>query len=326
MSKEDAAGMLGVGWRRTLQNNIDAVATTTKHSTVVVATSRVFGNDWDGGVTAYTEGDDSGKSCHMPCGCTDVAWVGDAAEHVAVACDDGNVVVLELSSMGAEGWRPAHVLADHENIVTSVSACPLALDTFASSSVDQTIKVWSLSAAEQSSDCISTLRGHCCPVWDVEYSPQDRNVLCSVGQDGQMRMWDDRKPDGGPTMTSMPQGSPLFCLSWSSSGDMIATGSENGEVLFFDPRSIEEPLQKWQGHTDSVRRVAMLPGKRVATASDDCHVAIVSMAAGKPVLEAKRKTHTDYVRGLCTVSHAASSDKMGLISCSWDRSLALLTA
>jgi len=30
-------------------------------------------------------------------------------------------------------------------------------------------------------------------------------------------------------------------------------------------------------------------GNRVATASDDCNVAIVSMAAGKPVLEAKRK-------------------------------------
>lgn len=126
---------------------------------LVVATSRVFGNDWDGGVTAYAEGDTIGKSCHMPCGCTDVAWVGDAAEHIAVACDDGNVVVLALSSMGAEGWRPAHVLADHENIVTSVAACPLALDTFASCSVDHTIKVWSLSAAEQSSDCISTFRG-----------------------------------------------------------------------------------------------------------------------------------------------------------------------
>jgi len=75
-----------------------------------------------------------------------------------------------------------------------------------------------------------------------------------------MRMWDDRKPADGPTMTSMSQGSPLFCLSWSSSGDMIAAGSENGEVHFFDPRSIEEPLQKWQGHADSVRRVAMLPG------------------------------------------------------------------
>ena len=36
--------------------------------------------------------------------------------------------------------------------------------------------------------------------------------------------------------------------------------------------------------------------------------------------------HTDYVRGLCTVSHAASSGKIGLISCSWDRSFALLTA
>ena len=42
------------------------------------------------------QGDSTGKSCLMPCGCADVAWVGPAADHVAVACDDGNVVVLAL--------------------------------------------------------------------------------------------------------------------------------------------------------------------------------------------------------------------------------------
>ena len=101
--------------------------------------------------------------------------------------------------------------------------------------------------------------GHCCPVWDVEYSPNDCAVFGSVGQDGQLRLWDERKV-ACATMSSMPQGSPIFCLSWSSSGKMIAAGSENGEVLFFDPRSIETPLQIWKGHDDSVRRVSMLPG------------------------------------------------------------------
>jgi WD40 repeat protein len=101
--------------------------------------------------------------------------------------------------------------------------------------------------------------GHCCPVWDVEYSPNDRAVFGSVGQDGQLRLWDERKV-ACATMSSMPQGSPIFCLSWSSSGKMIAAGSENGEVLFFDPRSIETPLKIWKGHDDSVRRVSMLPG------------------------------------------------------------------
>lgn len=126
---------------------------------LVAATSRVFGNDWDGGVTAYAEGDTTGKSCLMPCGCTDVAWVGPAADHVAVACDDGNVVVLALSSIGTEGWHPTHVLADHESTVTSVSACPLAMETFVSCSLDHTIKVWNISSLpDKSSDC-TTFKG-----------------------------------------------------------------------------------------------------------------------------------------------------------------------
>jgi hypothetical protein len=84
-------------------------------------------------------------------------------------------------------------------------------------------------------------------------------VLCSVGQEGQLRMWDERKASSA-TAASMPQGAPLFCLGWSPSADMIVAGSENGEVLFFDPRSIQEPLQKWEGHDDSVRRIVALPG------------------------------------------------------------------
>jgi hypothetical protein len=151
-------------------------------------------------------------------------------------------------------------------------------------------------------------------------------------------MWDERKASSA-TAASMPQGAPLFCLGWSPSADMIVAGSENGEVLFFDPRSIQEPLQKWEGHDDSVRRIVALPGlvpplcrrlrlalhrsvsnvamplhravclldvqvcelrvlwvggwagNRLATASDDCHVAVLSMAAGKPELEATRKVY-----------------------------------
>ena len=101
----------------------------------------MFGNDWDGAVTAYAEGDNSGKSCQMPCGCTDVAWVGPAADHIAVACDDGNVVVIALSSIGADGWKHSHMFADHDNTATSVSASPLAPESLASSSLVRVAQV-----------------------------------------------------------------------------------------------------------------------------------------------------------------------------------------
>ena len=144
---------------------------------LVVAASRVFGNDWDGSVTAYAEDDSKGRSCSMPCGCTDVAWVGPAADHVAVACDDGNVVVLALASMGSEGWQPAHVLADHDNIVTSVAASPLAKEVFASSSLDHTIKVWSLSAAASgsTSESLCMFRG------ESLFFPVPRNLSTTQG-------------------------------------------------------------------------------------------------------------------------------------------------
>ena len=36
--------------------------------------------------------------------------------------------------------------------------------------------------------------------------------------------------------------------------------------------------------------------------------------------------HTDYVRGLCATRHATSSEAVGLVTSSWDRSLTMLTA
>lgn len=125
-------------------------------SQMVAATSRVFGNEWDGGVTAYTT-DQQQKSCHLPSGCTSISFVGASSEAVALSCDDGNVVVLSLSSLGEEGWRPLQMFADHENMVSAVRSCPVDANILVSGSVDQTVKVWSLSGDE--GDCLTTLRG-----------------------------------------------------------------------------------------------------------------------------------------------------------------------
>ena len=116
----------------------------------------MFGNDWDGGVTAYMP-DKQQKSCHLPSGCTSVAFVGANSEAVALSCDDGNVVVLLLASMGEEGWRPLQMFADHENIVSSVSCSAVDKDVLASGSVDQTVKLWNMTGEDGA--CVNTLRG-----------------------------------------------------------------------------------------------------------------------------------------------------------------------
>eukprot|EP00961_Rhodomonas_salina_P222255 3005697-Rhodomonas_salina.2 len=115
---------------------------------VVVATSRVFGNEWDGGLTAILPSGTQ-KMCHMPCGCTDVAFVGKESNAVVVSCDDGNVIVVSITSIGAEGWRPLSLFAEHEHIATAVGVCPSAPETLASASFDHTVKVWSMGSGDE---------------------------------------------------------------------------------------------------------------------------------------------------------------------------------
>ncbi|EKX39460.1 hypothetical protein GUITHDRAFT_114421 [Guillardia theta CCMP2712] len=283
----------------------DAVAADEEGEEVYLGTSKLFGNQWDGSVTFLAK-DKSRRTCQLPCGVSDVAFVGSKS-HIGVACDDGNVLVLESSSMGVEGWRPLHILAEHDDMVTSVGPCLSTSGKLASASADGSVKTWSLAVSGESGS-LSTFSGHNAAVWDVEFHPDDEHVLASVGQDGTLRLWDDRTSGGGASvMTSENQNHPLFCLSWLKNASMqIAVGSEEGKVIIYDARDLQKACSTFKAHDDSVRRIVPAGsvgsrGAGIVSAGDDCAVKYTRADSAdlKPSLVYK---HKDYVRGLCTIS------------------------
>eukprot|EP00960_Hanusia_phi_P041607 755086-Hanusia_phi.AAC.6 len=156
---------------------------------VYIATSKLFGNEWDGSVTLLSK-DKSVRTCHLPCGVSDVAIVSRKS-HIGVACDDGNVLVIESSSIGVTGWRPLHILAEHDDMVTSVGPCLSAAGKLASASADGSVKTWSLAVSGESGS-LASFSGHNAAVWDVEFQPDEEHVeriALSLVPDRMTRCW-----------------------------------------------------------------------------------------------------------------------------------------
>ena len=78
----------------------------------------------------------------------------------------------------------SETLRGHTNIVLAVCYSPHG-GILASSSVDQTIRLWDMETAE----CVHILRGHAGAIWSVNFSP-DGNVLASGSVDETIRFWD----------------------------------------------------------------------------------------------------------------------------------------
>lgn len=181
------------------------------------------------------------------------------------------------------------------------------------SSTDHTCRLWQL--GEGVAQCSRTLVGHHAAVWSVAHS-QDGTTLASAGQEGSVRFWDVRSKDGDAAVSNTTR-SPLFCVCWGLDNKQLFAGSEDGTVLEYDFRAVGEPVQRLEGHVDSVQRLAVgeiATGKAVlASAGDDCCLAVRCLSSlDKPEIV---KPHNDYLRALCW--------KQGsIMTGSWDRTIA----
>ena len=233
---------------------------------VIVCLSNVFGNTWDGGIVVIPPGNfgqDTGiQKTPTPSGCTDAALVDSTGNTIAVSCDDGNVAIYCLDGYAVNGI-PIKLLTDHENSVTALSSSPAQAGSILSASMDHTIISSLLDGSSTSfvheykgvlssfpTPTFSTLRvippracaaGHHGAVWDVEHSPTSPTSFASAGQDGAVRLWDERER---ASTAALPHPSPMFCVAWLPSAPLLAAAGEQGEVLVYDVRATQVPRRR----------------------------------------------------------------------------------
>ena len=154
-------------------------------------------------------------------------------------------------------------LASHEDEVTDLAISPTE-GTFATVSLDQTIKIWD---AQTGREITLLPTGHARPINTVAYHPT-ANILATGGDDGYVLIWDvATETFVGP----FPHGvtNPVRELALNADGTQVATVTENNFLQVWDigqRRSIE----RLEGHTARLTDVSYSEdGRFLASSSED---------------------------------------------------------
>ena len=127
-----------------------------------------------------------------------------------------------------KGWSNMMVFDGHVNYVMNVVFNPKDPNTFASSSLDRTIKVWNRSSYQ----CNFTLEGHQAGVNCVEYYPGgDKPYLISGSDDRTVKIWDYQTKACVTTLTQH-QGNVTSVLFFPDR-PFIVTGSEDESLCIW---------------------------------------------------------------------------------------------
>ncbi|WP_414585289.1 NB-ARC domain-containing protein [Scytonema sp. PCC 10023] len=256
--------------------------------------------------------------------------------HVLASGHEDNQVRLWNLSTG----ECLKILQGHTNIVSSVTFAPqqsigtstdgsvdsLNSSILASSSDDQTIKLWDTRTGEcirtlwghddwvqsisfspdgqilasgsrdqtvklwdwHTGECLHTLHGHTHRVKSVAFSPQER-ILASGSDDKTIKLWDAFT---GICLQTLPAHQDwVLSVVFSPCGNLLASGSGDKTIKLWDVCT-GQCLQTFQGHTHRVRSVAFSPqGKTLASGSEDQTVRLwdVSTGANLKILEGHYK-------------------------------------
>lgn len=218
--------------------------------------------------------------------------------------------VRKSSTYKSKYCRGVYTLTGHSSWVMSVAMNPVT-PTFASSSLDDTIKLWNL----QTGDLLTTLRGHTRAVNTLAFSP-DGKLLASGSDDYTVKLWDVY--DSRLMRTLSGHTRDVRAIAISPDGQLLMTGGEDRAIRIWQTttgKHVKSPF----GVTSMVRSLAASPdGSLFASAGMDRRIRLWSMQTAARTLEFL--AHMGAIQAI-----AISPDSQVLASAGKDRAIRLWT-
>lgn len=203
----------------------------------------------------------------------DLAWSEINERQLIVACGDGSV---KLFDSGLQQPFPVMSFHEHKRETFSVSWSPVTKDTFASSSWDGTVKIWSPTR----SFSLKTLPIGSC-TYSTTFCPSNPSLVSAASSDSHIRLFDLRTPSSARyhlttvipvhtppapsplTSPPAPPASPAEVLThdWNKYNHSVVAAAGVDKLLrTFDIRNpAGGPLAVLPGHGYAVRRLSWSP-------------------------------------------------------------------
>ncbi|XP_077305683.1 GATOR2 complex protein WDR24 [Lithobates pipiens] len=169
-----------------------------------------------------------GRKPSLNFSCADVVWHQMDENLLATAATNGVVVTWNLGKPSRN--KQDQLFTEHKRTVNKVCFHPTEVYMLLSGSQDGYMKCFDL----RKKDSVSTFSGQSESVRDVQFSIRDYFTFAATFENGNVQLWDIRRPDRFERMFTAHNG-PVFCCDWHPEDrGWLATGGRDKMVKVWD--------------------------------------------------------------------------------------------
>ncbi|KAK6476233.1 GATOR complex protein WDR24 isoform X2 [Huso huso] len=169
-----------------------------------------------------------GRKPSLNFSCADVMWHQMDENLLATAATNGAVVTWNLGKPSRN--KQDQLFTEHKRTVNKVCFHPTEVHMLLSGSQDGYMKCFDLRKKES----VSTFSGQSESVRDVQFSIRDYFTFAASFENGNVQLWDIRRPDRYERMFTAHNG-PVFCCDWHPEDrGWLATGGRDKMVKVWD--------------------------------------------------------------------------------------------
>ncbi|XP_050209828.1 protein NEDD1 [Mercurialis annua] len=183
-------------------------------------------------------------------------------EHLASISLSGDLILHNLAS----GSRAAEFKDPYEQVLRVLDYSRISRHLLVTAGDDGSVHLWDTTGRQPK---VSWLKQHSAPTAGISFSPSNDKIIASVGLDKKLYTFDS---GSRRSSSCISYEAPFSSLSFRDDGWILAAGTSNGRVVFYDVRAKPQPFNVLLANSSSeaVTSLCWQRSKPVAVNESHC--------------------------------------------------------